>query len=216
MPAKSDAGILAHVASGFARLEVQARNPKTALDLVRLARSGAEELPAPAVSMLHVVKALALSRLADAQGCHRSLGRAMETFSAPTSQDPAWIQYFSHAKLLGDTSNALYDLAQATGRRDEALVDRLRRSVDSYPDGRTRSKAIAAARLATTSYALNELALANRAATCAATLANSVRSVRLAEDLIAMAHAAGRFPKDEAAREIVRQVRHLAGTSTSP
>ena len=210
-----DPGILAHVATGFARLEIQARQPKAALSLVRLARSSADELPAPAMSMLHVVAALALARLPDPQVCRRHLGLAEESFRTPAPDDPAWIGYFTAAKLRGDASVALYDLAQAIGRRDDALTARLDSAVKSYPDSRARSKAIAAVRLATLHYQTGEVEQANAVAVQAVTLAQGIRSVRLAEDVAALGDSAGRFPNDNGAREITRVARRLLGPPSS-
>jgi hypothetical protein len=207
-----DAGILAHVATGFARLEIQTRQPKAALDLVRLARSSSDELPAPAVSMLHVVTGLALARRPDPQACQRHLGLAEQAFQAPVPDDPAWIGYFTEAKLRGDTSVALYDLAQATGRRDdEALTARLDSAVKSYPDSRARSKAIAAARLATLLYQTGKPERANAVAVQAVALSQNIRSVRLTEDMTALGDSAGRFPHDDRAREVMCAARRLRG-----
>ncbi|GEM_PF-6423846 len=209
-----DPGILSHVATGFARLEIQERQPKAALDLVRLARSGADDLPAPALSMLHVVTALALARVPEPQACRRQLALAEKRFRSPTDDDPAWIGYFTEPKLRGDTCCALYDLARATGKRDEALIGRLEHAVAAYPPSRGRSKAIAAARLAILLFRANELDRANPVAVQATDLAEGIRSMRLAEDLAVLAESAGRYSRDVGAQDVVRGVRRLLGPAS--
>lgn len=204
-----DAGILAHVATGFARLETQARQPRASLDLVRLARSGTDGLPQPAVSMLHVVTALALARLPDPQGCYRHIGLAQDLFRSPTHDDPAWIAYFTAAKLHGDTGVALFDLWQSSGRRDPSLADQLANAMTSYPDSRARSKAIAAARLGVILYGNGEMEEANNAGSIAITVGKGVRSARLAEDIAALGESARRFPKNDRAQEIARMTQRL-------
>ncbi|WP_373291340.1 helix-turn-helix domain-containing protein [Pilimelia anulata] len=64
-----DPGILMHVATGYARVEIQSKDPKAALDLSRLARAGDGNVPGSAVSMLHTVQGLALAWLPDGQSC---------------------------------------------------------------------------------------------------------------------------------------------------
>jgi hypothetical protein len=206
-----DPGILAHAATGFARVESHTGQPKAALDFVRLARSSADELPAPAVSALHVVAGLALARLPEPQACRRHLGLAEQSFQAPVPDDPAWIGYFTEASLFGATGDVLYALARATGRRDDALTARLDTAVQSLPDSRARNKAVHAARLATLLYHAGELERANAVAVQAITLAQDIRSVVLTEDVAALGDSAGRFPHDDRAREVMRAARRLSG-----
>lgn len=206
-----DPGALANVAIGFARLESLTGQQKAALDLVRLARSSVDELPAPAVSELHVTAGIALGRLPEPQACRRQLGLAEQSFQAPVPDDPAWIGYFTEASLLGSTGHALYDLARATGRRDDALTARLDTAVKSYPDSRARNKAVTAARLATLLYQQAEPERANAVAVQAVALAQGIRSVWLTEDMAALGDSAGRFPHDDGAREVMRAARRLCG-----
>ncbi len=206
-----DGGILAHVASGFARMEIQARNPKSALELVRLASTATDRLPPPALSMLHIVKGLALAKIPDTNGCLHHLGQAEQSFRPPALDDPAWIGYFTAAKLAGDTSNALYDLAQSTGRRNPALLTRLTEAVDNLPDSRARSKAIAAARLATTLYLTHETQHADTVAANALRLAAEVRSARLVDELTDLCNSARYHATDPTAQAVARDVRQLTG-----
>jgi transcriptional regulator with XRE-family HTH domain len=55
----NDPAMLTHVASGFARLEIDAGNPHSALDLIRLAQSAMDVHNPLSSSMLHALRAMA-------------------------------------------------------------------------------------------------------------------------------------------------------------
>jgi len=192
-----DSGILAHVATGWARMEIQAGDPKNALDLVRLARAGVDDLPQTAVAMLHTVSAMAHARIPDAEKCQRHLGLAEQTFRAPTRDDPMWLAYFTAAKMTGDAGTALYDLTYTTGRTRPALVGQLETAIRTYAPERVRSKAIAASRLATVLYRTKEPEQAGASAKLAAQLSSGVRSAWLLAALDEMIEAASAYPHDE-------------------
>ena len=221
-----DLGMRAHVATGLARQEIATGRPDVALELVQLAHTAADALTPNAVSMLHAVKALAYARKSDTTGCHRFVHAATDCYRPDLiGNDPAWIRFFSPAKLDGDTANALFDLlvvtaphlgrAEATkGAARTGLVDRLSRVVARYPDSRARSKAIAAARLATLLYLEGEPGRANIAARTAIDVADGVRSARLGSDLRVLARATGAAPKDTTALALRAEAHDLALTMT--
>lgn len=187
-----DPGILTHVATGYARVEIQGRDPKAALDLTRLARAGDRSVPRPAVSMVHAVRGLALAWLPDGPGCRRQLGVARDVYVPPQGDDPHWIRFFTPAKVRGDESQGLYDLYLTTGSVAPGLVSGLRASFAAYPDGRARSKAITGARLATLMYRAGDTAGARAVRGQTAALARGVRSVRLDQDLATLDRVAAR------------------------
>ncbi len=219
-----DLGIRAHVATGLARQEITVGNPDTALELVQLAQTAGDALTPNAVSMLHVVNALAYARKSDSTQCHRSVQTATDCYRTDLiGNDPAWIRFFSPAKLDGDTANALFDLLVATapeiGRAEATkcaaragLVDHLSGVVAHYPDSRARSKAIAAARLATLLYLEGEPSRANTAARTAIDVAGDVRSARLGSDLHVLSRATGAAAKDDTARTLRVEAYDLALT----
>jgi hypothetical protein len=185
---------------------------------VQLAHTAADVLTPNAVSMLHTVKALAYAKKPDPDQCHQFIQLAMDSYKPESiDNDPPWIRFFTPAKLNGDTANALFDLVITNpalrGTRAE-LVTRLSDTVDRYPQGRARSKAIAAARLATLCYLEGEPAEANKAARTALTVAHHVRSARLGSDLRVLARATGAAPRDSVAQAIRAEANVLAATMT--
>jgi hypothetical protein len=204
-----DQGILAHVATGYARQELYLGNAHVALDLIRLAQASADEQIPAAVSMLDVVKAQAYARMPEVSACHRHVRRAEDHYAAANpASDPPWIRYFTRAKLEGDIATALYDLGGTTGAIDPTVADRLAVAAAHYPETRARSKAIAAARLATVLYRQQAPARAATAGHQALQLASGVRSARLNDDLRAMAAATRSFPDDATAQELRRRTEH--------
>lgn len=99
------------------------------------------------------------------------------------------------------------------GARAE-LVTRLWDTVERYPQGRARSKAIAATRLAALLYLEGEPAEANKAARTALTIAANVRSARLGSDLRVLARATGAAPRDSLAQTVRAEANVLAATMT--
>ncbi|HEY2765276.1 MAG TPA: helix-turn-helix transcriptional regulator [Pseudonocardiaceae bacterium] len=185
-----DLGIRAHVASGLARQEIHTGNWADGLELTQLGFTATDALTPNAIAMLHTVKALAYARKLDVAQCHLCIGDAIDTYRPDSAgNDPAWIRYFTPAKLDGDLANAMYDLSLGgadVGDRTAhrlALLERLSLAYRQYPPERTRSKAITATRLATLLYLEGEQRSAQRTADEAISLAGRIRSARLAEDL---------------------------------
>lgn len=221
-----DPGIRAHVVTGLARQEIHLGDADTGLALVQLAHTAADALSPNAVSMLQTVKALAYGKKGDADQCQRFTELAAGCYKHEAlAGDPPWMQFFTPAKLTGDSANAMFDLlvasspllgqAEATRNTSRAradLVTRLSETVNGYSQGRARSKAIAASRLATLLYLEGAPVEANTAARTALGLAEDVRSARLGSDLRLMARAAGAAPRDTLAQTVRTQANVLAVT----
>jgi hypothetical protein len=154
--------------------------------------------------MLHSVSALAHARTGDPYKCERHIDLAEDGFQPPTADDPAWLAYFTAAKLRGDAGTALYDLSNVVGRRSDQLVDQLGSAIKTYSPERARSKAIAAARLATVLYRMAEPDKAGSSATLAIELSHTVRSAWLTVALNEMAEAAADHTSDETASTVIR------------
>lgn len=205
-----DPGMIVHVASIWSRIHTQANNPHAALQVLDLAYQHTRVIPQPAVSMLHVMSALAAARLPDATACQRHLDLANRAFRPPTGDDPGWLAFFTAAKLAGDTGTALFDLARTSGHwPEDTLARHLADAVATYPDSRARSKAVAAARLAAFCYRVDNLDEANHTARLALTLARTVRSVRLAEDLATLTEAAARYHHNPDVHHLIDEARDI-------
>jgi hypothetical protein len=209
-----DMGMLTHVASGFARLEIDGGRPADAVDLIRLAQSGLYQDSPPTRSMLFALRAMASAKMA---GGGADTGRyvrlAEDSYASPADRDPTWISYYTPAKLDSDLGAALLDSsAQAPEGPGVSFLSRLSAAVSAYPEtGRARSRAIAATRLANALYLAREPEEASRRAQAALAIAEPVRSARLAADLRTMSQLARRYPGVAAAQE----VRHGVGRTLS-
>ena len=205
-----DPGIVVHVASIWSRILTQANNPHAALEVLDLAYRHTRVIPPPAVSMLHVMSALAAARLPDTTACQRHLDLANRAFRPPTGDDPGWLAFFTAAKLAGDTGTALFDLARTSGHWPEDTLTRyLSDAVATYPDSRARSKAVAAARLAAFCYRVDNLDEANQAARLGVRLAHGVRSVQVAESIAILADTAARHQRDAEVQDIVTDAHRI-------
>lgn len=168
-----DAGMVAHVASGLARLEIEAKRPKEAL--AQLPKSQ-EPLTG---SMLAVVRAQAYGALGERRECLAEVSLAERLHPGPAAVEaaPAWFQYFTTDKLTADVGLALWRLGDA-----EALP-RLESSARSLPDSRGRAKALASGQLATALYRQRRPEEGWFWLTRARTVGASVRSARLLSTL---------------------------------
>ena len=198
-----DMAMLAHVAGGFARIQVHAGKPDSALDLVRLAQSGADMFTPPMRAMLHITRAEAYAKIpGQSEACRRHLDLAEDCYVAPGRDDPEWIGFFTPATLEGNIGGALYDLLLTSQLHDPSLSDRLTAAVDRHPSSRVRAKAGAATRLANTLFLAREPEEASRRAMIALDLVGPVKSARLAEDLRTTGKLTRRFPSVTAATEV--------------
>ncbi|MGH3898581.1 MAG: hypothetical protein ACRDTA_10055 [Pseudonocardiaceae bacterium] len=218
-----DLGMRAHVATGFARLEVHAGDTEAALDLLQLAQTASDVLTPNGLAMLHTTKALAYGRAGDVANCRRHITLAEDGYRSDTAAgDPTWLHYFTPAKLSGDAAAALYKLtiarsalntprnsSKTVDRQRESLIRQLANAVALYPDTRARSKAIAAAQLATLRYLEDDLDGANSAARTALDLGEGVRSARLGADLRLMARVCTLQPNN-LARALGAEAKTLA------
>lgn len=136
-----DPNMVAHVQSGLARLEIEDRKPKEALDLAA-ARPGV----APLVdAMLAMVRAQAHAAMGDRRAALADLRHAevVHARQGDLSDAPVWLGYFTAAKLTADAGLVLWRL------RDRECQPLLKSSASGLTSERARTKAIASAQLAT-------------------------------------------------------------------
>ncbi len=208
-----DHSLLTNVADGFARLELYARDTKSAFDLICLGQSLSSQLPTSARARLEILAAQAFAQVSDLQACRNHIHLGEDHYArAELAKDPDWMQYFTPATLEKDIATAQYDLALQSGQRDEAVFERLWTAADRYPASRARSKAISAARLANLLYRDGQVADGAIVAAQALDLAASVRSVRLADDLRAMANSAKPYTHDESTATVCTRTNRLLRT----
>ncbi|MFF0409672.1 hypothetical protein ACFYUY_04460 [Kitasatospora sp. NPDC004745] len=184
-----DAGLLCHVATNAARLEIHLRRSVEALEL---ADQVGGRLPVAARAMLATVRAQAYAVNGDGRqmaghllAAERAYGRVGDLASGP-----AWTKTITAAKIGSDSGFALYLLSASTGRYDPQVVSDLRRAADA-DTAQVRVRAMATTRLATVLYRQGNRAEADHHAARAAELARAVDSARLASALTELRAAAG-------------------------
>lgn len=111
-----------------------------------------------------------------------AIRRAEDFFAAASDDEPAWIAYYSQARLERDCGRALLGLALSGGGYAEAQ-QRLHASVESFPSGHSRGKALAVANLATLTMARDDPLHAVQLGNDALAAAAGVRSQRVSDAL---------------------------------
>jgi transcriptional regulator with XRE-family HTH domain len=179
--------------SGLARQAITLSQPHQALELLSLARYGADGTATPATrAMLHVVTARAHGWAGNSQDCLRQIGTAEDVYVTPTEHaDPAWIRYYIPAQLAGDSGCAAYDAAQHDPALRPAALQRLTTAAEQYGPRWPRSAALCLSRAATIHFDSAELEAAVPIGHAFADIAADIASTRLIEDQETLiAHAA--------------------------
>ncbi|MFF7590962.1 hypothetical protein ACFZCK_26095 [Kitasatospora purpeofusca] len=174
-----DVDALCHLATNFARQEIQHRDAEKAL---RLADMGASSrLPRAALAMIEAVRAQALALRGEEGQVRRCVDNAGAVYSRCTDLlgGPKWTWTITEEKVNSDAGYALYRLAVGTGRRSPELVNTLRAAEQNADPTRARVKALVTARLATVLYQQGAREEADHHAKAAGLLAGTVTSVRL-------------------------------------
>ena len=217
-----DLGMRACVASGMARREIHRGNWQGGLELTQLAFTAGEALTPNAVADLHTVQALAYARKRDTSECRRYISAAVENYRPDSAaNDPFWLN-FTPAQLDRDLAFAAYDLAvgdssvgdSSAGNSTErlALIEGLFAAFRKYPADWVLFKAVIMTRLATLLSLEGEQQAAHQRAEDAITLAEQVRSARLADDLRVLLQV---LPPGNRADEATRNLRHRLSTTLS-
>ncbi len=151
----NDQPLAAQILTNMARQMNHVHRPQDGLDLIRLARYGAEStLTATMRAMLHVEEAWMLAGMGWVQDCHRAAGLAQETFTdSRPAEDPAWMSYFTKAELLAVTGAAYRDLAWRDPAHADQAASLLTQAVDGYGPDFARSRALTQA-VQASAYAL--------------------------------------------------------------
>lgn len=174
-----DADALCHLATNFARQEIQERDAESALALADMAAGS--PLPRAALAMIDAVKAQAFALQGDEGQVRRYVDSAAAIHSGCTDLfgGPKWTWTITEEKVNSDTGYALYRLAVRTGHRSPELVNTLRTAEQNTDSARARVKAMVTARLATVLYQEGAREEADHYARSARLLAGSVTSARL-------------------------------------
>ncbi len=129
--------------SRAARQMIHLDRPDEALDLMRLARSGAGERALPRTrALLFTIEAWAQAALGQGQATRRSLGRAEDLFvtHAGDREPPGWMRNFDEADLHGMQALAYRTLAEHDAAAAEPARFHAQRALDLRAGGHDRSK----------------------------------------------------------------------------
>ncbi|MFB7513402.1 hypothetical protein [Streptomyces sp. NPDC056144] len=129
--------------SRAARQMVHLGKPDEALDLMRLATSGAGDGMLPRTqAMLATIEAWAQASMGRGQAMRRTLGRAEELFVSDRKdqETPGWMQHFDEADLHGMQALAYRTLADHDAAAALPAQRHARIALDLRKDGHNRSK----------------------------------------------------------------------------
>jgi hypothetical protein len=190
-----------------ARVETWVGEPDRGLTRTQLALVRSDRLTATERAMLHSLEARALARMRRADETHEAIARADDAFARrQVDVDPTWMAHYDAAQHAGDTGAALSDLVLAalaspdTGpeppQLPDAVVEEARRRLQDAIDLRrpelARCRALSAIVLAQLMMATGDLDEAIVLAEQALATVESMRSRRVADELIRLDRLAER------------------------
>ncbi|WP_328723415.1 hypothetical protein OHT52_30535 [Streptomyces sp. NBC_00247] len=129
--------------SRAARQMVHLGRPQDALDLMKLAHSGAGDEALPRTrAMLHTIEAWAYASMGRGQAMRRALGEAEELFVSDRNVEkaPGWMQMFDEADLYGMQALAFRTLADHDPSAAALAQQHAKKALGMRNDGRQRSK----------------------------------------------------------------------------
>lgn len=185
-----DPGLLAFICEVGARLHVQERRPEAALDLLDRGRGA---IPPGVAATCAALAARAHAVNGKARDVFRELNAADAAFNLADRDTSVLASYNQAGKHHADVSDALFELATVSGRRDPELLRRLNTSLALLSTDRPRTHAVAAAKLATTFYMMGEREAGDHWASSARTSAFKIKSSRTRIVLQDMAAARARI-----------------------
>lgn len=206
----ADWSIRAKALSGMANLAVHQTRADDALSYAEMALVRADRLTPMVQSMMHSRHARALGAVGQERetDCLAAVGRAEEAFAASSGDEPEWITYYDQSRLERDNGRALLGLALNGGTYDEA-ERRLRTSIQGFPAGHHRGKALAMANLATLTMAHDDPLHGAELGRDALAAVGAVRSDRVSEAFRQLQTAAVPHRKLTAVRELNADIRRL-------
>jgi hypothetical protein len=151
--------------SRAARQMVHLGRPDDALDLMKLAKSGAgsESLPRTR-AMLHTIEAWAQASKGQGQAMRRTLGEAEELFVSDKGDvpPPSWMQMFDEADMHGMQALAFRTLAEHDPKAARIAQEHARQALRLRTEGHQRSQIFDYISLASACFIANDPEQADR------------------------------------------------------
>ncbi len=144
-----DWNLRAEILSSMARQATWIGDPDRALTYIELARVRSDRLTHTERAVLSTVRARALARLGREQETLREISEADAAASRSNpAEDPPHVAYYDRAQHLGETGQALADLAVKVPRARTGAQRRLSAAVACHTDHFARARALSEIRLA--------------------------------------------------------------------
>ena len=182
--------------SRAARQMVHLGRPDDALDLMKLAKAGADGRTLPRTrAMLDTIEAWAQASKGEGQAMRRTLGAAEELFASDRDDipQPTWMQMFDKADLHGMEALAYRTLAEHEPRAAEKAEEHARLALDLRRDERQRSKIFDYLSMASACFIADDPEQADNYARLALLTINENSSHRTWDRLREMYRLTGRF-----------------------
>ncbi|NYV75671.1 hypothetical protein [Streptomyces sp. UH6] len=196
--------------SRAARQMVHLGRPDDALDLMKLAKSGAGEEVLPRTrAMLHTIEAWAQAAMGKSQAMRRTLGQAEDLFVSDKGDvsPPSWMQLFDEADLHGMEALAYRTLAEHDPSAAALAQNHAKQALDLRENGRERSKIFDWLSMASACFIADDPEQADRYARLALVSMGSNSSHRTWDRLRQMYRLTGQYasyPKVEELREEIQ------------
>ncbi|MET8829210.1 hypothetical protein ABZX40_33395 [Streptomyces sp. NPDC004610] len=144
--------------SRAARQMVHLGRPDEALDLMKLAHSGAGEQMLPQTrSMFHTIEAWAQASMGKGQAMRRTLGQAEELFASQSDEEtPSWMKTFKDEDLYGMQALSYRSLAEFDPGAAAHAQHYAEKALALRNDGRERSKIFDHLSMASASFIAND------------------------------------------------------------
>jgi hypothetical protein len=195
--------------SRAARQMVHLGRPDEALDLMKLARSGAGETALPRTrAMLHTIEAWAQASLGRGQDMRRTLGEAEELFVSAGDDTPApsWMQHFDEADLHGMQALAYRTLAEHEPSAAAQAQIHARQAIELRSSGHERSMILDYLSLASACFIAGDPEQADTYARMALLSMGSTSSHRTWDRLREMYRLTGRYADQRHISDLRREI----------
>ncbi|MFI0896106.1 hypothetical protein [Streptomyces sp. NPDC020983] len=195
--------------SRAARQMVHLGKPEQALDLMKLAQSGAGEQALPRTrAMLHTIEAWAQASMGRGQAMRRTLGEAEELFVSDRADGPPpdWMQNFDEADLHGMQALAYRTLAEHEPAAAVQAQHHAKQALGLRPEGHERSTIFDYLSLASACFIADDPDQADRYARMALLTIGQTSSHRTWDRLREMYRLTGRYSDYSRVQELRREI----------
>jgi hypothetical protein len=183
--------------------------PDEALDLVRLARSGAGERALPRTrAMLHTIEAWAQASMGNGQAMRRALGEAEELFASDRNDEaqPSWMQNFDVADLHGMAALAYRTLAEHDPVAAAQAQSHAKQAIELRGGGHERSMIFDYLSLASACFIADDPEQADKYARLALLTIGQTSSHRTWDRLREMYRLTGQYAGDPGVRTLRQEI----------